>query len=160
MSIRGWVYIIENEAMPNILKIGYSTKDPTLRARELAGTGSPLPFRVVFDALVEEPRTVEQAAHLMLASKHESKEWFRCSHSAAIAAIRACAGSILIERNNSREFRSRHDEAPTEPEAARQCFYFDCGNLGTSSYKGVWYCDEHSKVMREKRFALARPVTD
>jgi len=42
--------------MPDILKIGYSTKDPSLRAKELAGTGSPHPFRVVFDILVEDPR--------------------------------------------------------------------------------------------------------
>lgn len=110
MSIRGWVYIIDNEAMPNILKIGFSTKDPTLRAKELAGTGSPHPFRVVFDVLVEEPRDVEHAAHAMLASKREGKEWFRCSHSDAIAAIRACAKSIFIERNNSEEYQSPQEQ--------------------------------------------------
>ena len=28
MVIRGWVYVIVNRAMPNLVKIGYSTKDP------------------------------------------------------------------------------------------------------------------------------------
>lgn len=41
VSIRGWVYVIDNPAMPDILKIGYSTKDPSLRAKELASRGFP-----------------------------------------------------------------------------------------------------------------------
>lgn len=157
MSIRGWVYIIENEAMPNILKIGFSTKDPTLRAKELAGTGSPHPFRVVFDVLVEEPRTVEQAAHAMLASQREGKEWFRCSHLDAISAIRACAKSVLIERNNSKECQSPHDGVLPKPKPTR-CNHYDCSKLGTSSYKGTSYCDEHYKTMRNQRFDFARSI--
>jgi hypothetical protein len=35
MAIRGWVYVIFNEAMPDLVKVGYSTKDPNLRAEEL-----------------------------------------------------------------------------------------------------------------------------
>ncbi len=145
MSIRGWVYIIDNEAMPNILKIGYSTKDPILRARELAGTATPHHFRVVFDVLVEEPRIVEQAAHVILASKREGKEWFRCSQGEAIAAIRACAKTILLERNNSKEPLS-------------SCLYYDCSNLGTLSYKGNSYCEEHYKLLRKQRFDRVRSI--
>ncbi len=156
MSIRGWVYIIDNEAMPDILKIGYSTKDPILRARELAGTGAPYPFRVVFDVLVEEPRAVEQAAHAILASKREGKEWFRCSHSEAITTIRACAQSILIERNNSKECQSPPEDRPAEPE--RTCHYYGCSKLGLLSYKGASYCDGHYKAMRKQRFDFARSI--
>lgn len=157
MSIRGWVYIIDNEAMPNILKIGYSTKDPTLRAKELAGTASPHPFRVVFDVLVEDPRHVEQAAHAILAPKREGKEWFRCSHSEAIAAIRVCAKSVLIERNNSKECQSPHHEMFAKSEPSR-CQYYGCGKLGTASYKGVSYCDAHYKAIRKQRFDFARSI--
>ena len=98
MDIRGWVYVIDNEAMPGLLKIGYSTKDPALRARELAGTGSPLPFNVVYDVLVENPRSAEQSAHSILKSSHVSKEWFKCSLSEAISAINASTKNVLIER--------------------------------------------------------------
>ena len=155
MSIRGWVYIIENEAMPNILKIGYSTKDPTLRAKELAGTGSPHEFRVLFDVLVEEPRIVEQAAHAMLASKREGKEWFRCSHSEAIATIRACTKTILIERNCvSDEFQQNY----ISYNDTNRCCYYECDNTATLSYKGTTYCDEHYKLMRKQRFDFARSI--
>ncbi len=158
MTIRGWVYIIENEAMPNILKVGYSTKDPTLRAKELAGTGAPHPFRVVFDALVEEPRTVEQATHAMLAMKREGKEWFRCSYSEAIAAIRACAKAILIERNHSKTCQPFSEDGFSKTVSTRYCCYSDCSKWGTASYKGTSYCDEHYKVMRKLRFDHARSI--
>lgn len=157
MSIRGWVYIIDNEAMPNILKVGYSTKDPTLRARELAGTGIPHHFRVVFDVLVEEPRTVEQAAHAMLASKREGKEWFRCSQEEAIAAVRACAKTVLLERNNSKVFQSSQDERLAKPEPT-QCWYYACNKLGTLSYKENRYCEEHYKILHKQRFDRVRSI--
>jgi hypothetical protein len=159
VSIRGWVYIIENIAMPDILKIGFSTKDPELRAQELAGTGSPHPFQVVYDALVVEPRSVEQAAHVKLASKREGKEWFRCSRAEAIEVVRACAKSILIERLNSNE-----DQVAQAPAL---CHYYACGKLGTSLVKGNSYCDVHGKTMseyfqsvRKRKFDEARSIRD
>lgn len=88
MKIRGWVYIIKNDAMPGLVKIGYSTKDPHLRAREFDGTASPHPYRVVYDALLFEPREVEQRVHALLKDKREGKEWFRCSIEDAVNAIR------------------------------------------------------------------------
>ena len=161
MSIRGWVYVITNKAMPNLVKIGYSTKDPALRARELAGTGTPHPFRVVFDVLVEEPRHVEQAAHALLTGRREGKEWFRCSEADAIAAVRACAKSAIVEKNNSHEPELEPSNIErSEYVTLSRCSYYDCTNPATSSYKGVGYCNEHSQVMRKQRFAFARKVRD
>jgi hypothetical protein len=98
MAIRGWVYVISNAAMPDLLKIGFSLKDPTLRARELANTGSPFPYKVQYEALLENPRDVEQRTHQHLADRREGREWFRCTFDQAVSAIRAVAGSqILIE---------------------------------------------------------------
>ncbi|HPA47526.1 MAG TPA: GIY-YIG nuclease family protein [bacterium] len=42
--MKGWVYIIANKAMPGLVKVGYSMKDPELRAAELNNTGSPHPY--------------------------------------------------------------------------------------------------------------------
>lgn len=53
--MKGWVYIITNEAMPNLLKVGFSTKDPELRANELHTTGVPYRYVVEYEALVNEP---------------------------------------------------------------------------------------------------------
>ncbi len=100
--MKGWVYILSNKAMPNLVKVGFSTKDPELRANELHTTGVPYRFVVEYDALVNEPRDVEQKTHVLLKAYHENKEWFRCDIATAIIAIRqATNGTIILESNKA-----------------------------------------------------------
>jgi len=89
MKIRGWVYVLSNSAMPGLVKVGFSTKDPVLRVGELDGTGLPHPFIIEYDALVFEPRDVEQAVHQRLSQHHEAKEFFRIAVGVAVSAIRS-----------------------------------------------------------------------
>ncbi len=159
MAIRGWVYIIENDAMPGILKVGFSTKDPAFRAKDLAGTGSPHPFRVVYDALVFEPESVEGIAHTKLRSKREGKEWFRCSRIEAIEVIRASAGTVILEWLYTTDPASIKNGAALTPERA-QCGYYGCKKLATSPVKGGAYCDEHSKTMRAQLEAARKKKFD
>ena len=44
---KGFVYILSNVSMPDLVKIGYSTKVPHERANELYTTGVPTPFTVL-----------------------------------------------------------------------------------------------------------------
>jgi len=95
MAIRGWVYVMTNKSMPGLVKIGYSTKDPTTRAGKL-GTGSPSKYEVVYDVLVDDPQLYEQRVHKILAHKREGKEWFRCGISEAVSEIRTVVGKGAI----------------------------------------------------------------
>ncbi|WP_408602562.1 GIY-YIG nuclease family protein [Paraburkholderia guartelaensis] len=95
-TIRGWVYVITNKAMPDLVKIGYSIKDPALRAKELASTGVPEPYKVQYDILVLQPREVEQRVHVALAELKAGKEWFKCTVSHAIGTIVRIAGSDAL----------------------------------------------------------------
>ena len=117
--MKGWVYIITNKAMPDLLKVGFSTKDPESRANELHTTGVPHRFVVEYDALVNDPYVVEQKAHKFLKVHHESKEWFRCDISTAVIAIREAAnGSIILEsKKHSLLGESSHT---IEPESASE----------------------------------------
>jgi T5orf172 domain len=90
-GIRGWVYVITNSSLPDLVKIGFSTKDPRLRARKLKNTGVPAPYIVERDFLVVSPYEVEQRAHEILEGKREGKEWFRCSVGEACAIIKRIA---------------------------------------------------------------------
>jgi tetratricopeptide (TPR) repeat protein len=85
--MKGWVYVITNEAMPGLVKVGWSSKDAVLRASELDSPASPHYHVVRYDILVEEAYSAEQKVHRLLASKLEGKEWFRCSVQEAIEAI-------------------------------------------------------------------------
>jgi hypothetical protein len=98
-SGRGWVYVITNKAMPDLVKVGFSTKDPKVRADELSHTGVPYPYIVEYDVVVEEPYRIEQRVHSKLFAVREAKEWFRCSVAEAISAVQGVAGEgILLER--------------------------------------------------------------
>lgn len=103
--MKGWVYVISNDAMPGLIKIGYSMKDPALRAAELNHTGSPHPYLVDYEVLVDNPREIEQAVHRRLSYRREGKEWFRCSAEDAIAEIKAIVGASALNENFTRADR-------------------------------------------------------
>lgn len=93
--------------MPGLVKVGYSMKDPALRAEELDHTGSPHPYIVDYEVLVNEPRDIEQKVHSHLKSHKEGKEWFRCSSEEAIATIQTVVGSSAQIENFKRADRER-----------------------------------------------------
>ena len=101
--MRGWVYVISNPAMPGLVKVGYSTKDPDSRAEELNHTGSPQPYIVEYEILIEEPRDIEQKTHKRLSPFSAGKEWFQCSvQEAAIAIRQASNGRAILENFKER----------------------------------------------------------
>lgn len=160
MLVKGRVYVITNEAMPNIVKVGYTFKSSFARAKQLGGTGIPHVFHVMYEAFVEDPRAVEKAAHAMLGSKHEGKEWFRCSEEDAIAAIKTCAKNVLREKyyvNYTKELRQLQDETFTRSRYM-SCVYGGCFMQSTLQYKEKYYCDDHYEKLRKQRFDWARSI--
>ena len=107
--MKGWVYVISNRAMPELVKVGFSTKDPELRASELNHTGSPHPYLVEYELLIEAPYDVEQRVHKALHRMREAKEWFRCSPEEAVAAIKTVAGSTGLHEIYKRAQRAKAD---------------------------------------------------
>jgi len=85
----GAVYIMTNESMPGLCKIGYSCGDLKERASALYNTSVPFPFKVVYSVGCSEPSRVERRAHKKLEHCRcsPSREFFRCSQAEAQAAI-------------------------------------------------------------------------
>lgn len=123
--------------MPGLVKVGYSTKDPSLRAEELNHTGSPHPYVVEYEILTWDPRDIEQSVHSRLKEKREGKEWFRCTIEEAIVAIKDEVGKdsllenyIKANRESAEALRKqkiREEEArkKAEEEAKRQRLALD-----------------------------------
>lgn len=145
MDIRGWVYVISNEAMPDLIKVGYSTKDPHLRALELNNTGSPRPYVVEYDALVHAPREIEQQIHKELRGKRDGKEWFRCSVREAVAAIHSITATKRIAE--SYRDRSALDIAPAPNVLSRELPSMARSNRNSA---GRWSWSERTKQLVEK----------
>ena len=52
--MEGSVYVLTNPAMPNMVKIGKTTRDVELRLADLYSTGVPLPFECEYAAKVKD----------------------------------------------------------------------------------------------------------
>jgi len=100
----GWVYVLENKAMPGLVKIGFTTGCPIKRAKALSSpSGIPSPFILVEGSKVYCARRVEAMAHKMLAMFRvdASREFFKVTSSKAVEVIRLA--DILVCEDVERE---------------------------------------------------------
>ena len=75
----GWVYVLTNDSMPNIVKIGYTTQNPYERAKQLSkSTGVPQPFVVSYAVSTLMFIELEARPHYLLAGYrvNNSREFF------------------------------------------------------------------------------------
>jgi len=63
---QGFVYILTNEAMPGLVKIGRTSRDVDLRASELWKTGVPSKFEVFWSCKTPDCLQLENYAHAAL----------------------------------------------------------------------------------------------
>lgn len=63
----GYVYLLVNPSMPELVKVGRTSQPPSKRAAALStATGVPTPFEVVFEVLVPDQRAAEAYVHGVL----------------------------------------------------------------------------------------------
>lgn len=77
-----YVYCMTNKSFnPNIVKIGWTTNDPYIRAQQLYTTGVPTPFTIEFIIKTYDGRALETRIHTHLARLREStsREFFNIS---------------------------------------------------------------------------------
>lgn len=76
----GWVYVLSNEYMPGIYKVGMTTTSPETRAKELsAATGVPYPFKVEAAFHCDDPARSEREIHETFQDVriNDSREFFK-----------------------------------------------------------------------------------
>jgi T5orf172 domain/Sel1 repeat len=93
----GYVYVLANSAMPNIVKVGKTTRSPSERAEELSKvTSLPTPFIVVYEQRFTDCSAAESFVHVYLESKGYriagNREFFN-------APINIIVKSILLAPN-------------------------------------------------------------
>ena len=106
MAKGGFVYILRNESMPGLLKIGFTTKTPGERASELFSCGVPLPFEIVYAVWSADPQHLEQAIHewMHYCRVSESREFFRTNESDAIGSLLKLSTSGISNINIVRDW--------------------------------------------------------
>lgn len=86
---KGFIYILINPSLKNLLKIGMTTRSPEERAKELSTTGVPTPFFVAFSEEVSDCQTIEKEIHLQLGNFRyiKNREFFEIPLAQAIKII-------------------------------------------------------------------------
>ena len=87
----GIVYLLINEAMPGLVKIGKTTRnDPQLRVDELYNSSVPVPFECVLAMRVDDPSSVEFALHIAFGPQRVNprREFFKIDPEQAVAILR------------------------------------------------------------------------
>lgn len=99
----GWIYLLTNDHLVGLIKIGYTRDWPAERARQLSGTGVPTDYSVSWAVLVENPVGVERRIHCLLEGSRvaSNREFFRCSLDAAKHAVLIAAQDGAIFEMNS-----------------------------------------------------------
>ena len=83
------VYILTNESMPDIIKIGI-TDNLARRLKDLDNTSTPLPFECFYALEVDDARSIEKLLHEAFDDKRvrQNREFFNCSAEQAKSALR------------------------------------------------------------------------
>jgi len=73
----GFVYLLSNELMPGVYKIGFTTQNPDKRAKEVSAKYKlPKPFQVVKYWRTKDPYILEQRIHSKLKGFRKADEFF------------------------------------------------------------------------------------
>jgi len=85
----GYLYLLANPAMPGLVKIGWTSRQPDERVSELtSATGVPSPFILVYDLFVQDAQQAESWLHARLSERglraSENREFFTVSPSDAV----------------------------------------------------------------------------
>lgn len=98
---KGIVYLLTNECMPGIVKIGMTSRaDMDNRLKELYTTGVPQPFECVYACKVDCFKELEQALHEAFEPQriNPNREFFRIKPSQAIGILKLFnRGNITAE---------------------------------------------------------------
>jgi hypothetical protein len=96
------VYILINEAMEGLVKIGRTTTSVEQRIRELDNTSTPLPFQCFYAGEVANSALVEGKLHRIFADKRirSNREFFRVAPNQVKEAIQLAELKEVTPRND------------------------------------------------------------
>lgn len=95
------VYILTNQSMPNLIKIGYTSRnDLNERIKELYSTGVPTPFECYYACQVEDGKKIEQILHILFKEDRiNHKREFFTTHPEKVEIALSLANPINVTPN-------------------------------------------------------------
>ena len=100
-GMMGIVYILTNDAMPGIIKIGITEDSVEARIKSLDNTSLPIPFRFYFAIESKRYKEIEKLAHDTFSAFRirENREFFKMDPERAVSALKI-SGDKEIKLSN------------------------------------------------------------
>ena len=129
-----FIYILTNEAMPGLIKIGRTSSSVAQRMRELDGSGIPLPFQCYYAARVENALFVETRLHKSFGDfrVRANREFFRLDPFRAQSALELAALEDVTPRGDVVETEA-DEEAIVRASRRRSVFRFSQVGIGAGA---------------------------
>src|SRR5699024_1543121 len=113
-SKKGYIYILINESMSGILKIGRTSRDPKIREKELSRpTGVPTPFNLVYQEYFHDSVKAESIIHNILEDNGyrlaSNREFFTDDLSETIKIIQSVKTNYIYNQENNLSFENDND---------------------------------------------------
>lgn len=117
------VYILTNEAMPGLVKIGFTKDDLAGRIKGLYNTSVPLPFELYYACEVKDCQRVENLLHDAFSDHRVSKsrEFFRV-HPERVKSALLLAEIREVRLGEAEAFETPEDRADVETAKKRSRF--------------------------------------
>lgn len=101
-----YIYILENDTMPGLVKIGFTKNKPSERVKQInAATGVALDFDVKYQYPCFNAHDLEKEIHIYLESQgfrvNKKKEFFNITVDQAISVIERIGEPYKMEENES-----------------------------------------------------------
>ena len=101
-----YIYILENDTMPGLVKIGFTKNKPSERVKQInAATGVAMDFDVKYQYPCFNAHDLEKEIHIYLESQgfrvNKKKEFFNISVEQAISVIERIGDPYKMQENES-----------------------------------------------------------
>ena len=108
-----YIYCMTNKSFnTNLVKIGWTTNEPSKRAQQLYTTGVPTPFTIEFIIKTHDGRTLESRIHSYLSRYREnnSREFFRIELSVLREILTDKLKLILVEPEHTEPEKNEYHQ--------------------------------------------------
>lgn len=151
----GIVYVLTNEAMPGLVKIGMTSRaEISIRMAELWTTGIPVPFECAFAGKVLDARKVEKAFHIAFAPNriNPSREFFKIDPIQAISLLELMCVENLTPQVNTEldKVDDASKEAGKQLKKRRPRFSFNEMGIPAGSILYATVNDESCEVLNDR----------
>jgi|JI10StandDraft_1071094.scaffolds.fasta_scaffold19359_7 hypothetical protein len=145
----GFLYILANSSMPDLIKVGKTTRDPTERVKELSSaTGVPNPFLLVYCQPVEDCDAAEKWAHVELERRgyrpNTEREFFKAPVCEAVEILNAAKSIIALCDNITSQHLDTEQKSQDRERLSDELFDM-----------GMDYLDGTDSLLSDQRKALS-----